>query len=296
MPNDPRTFPVDRRVFLIACAAVLQTRAVFAAKASKLKYGFTSYQWGATWDLPTLIANCAKARAFGVELRTDLKHKHGVELSLDAAGRRNVKQQFADSPVKLLTINCGESFDSPDQGALGASIEKAKMYVLLAHDVGAAGVRVFPNNFQKDIPEAQTITQISQSLNALGRFAQDYGQIIRLENHGSAGRLTTLRKVMDLVEQKNVRIKLNSDVKDNVGGELAKNFALVRDSLDDTLHMHPYRDIEFPYQLQFDLLIDMGWEGWCIVEEFVKVPDTAQALIEERRIWETMIAHSLQRA
>jgi sugar phosphate isomerase/epimerase len=290
-----QTFLFDRRTFLAACAALVPMNAL-AKRVSKLKYAFTSYEWGKEWDLPTLIANCAKAQAFGVELRTDEHHKHGVELSLNEAQRRAVKQRFRDSPVRLLTINCGERFDSPDAAVRKAAVEKAQEYVLLARDTGAAGIRVFPNDLHKEVPEAETIAGIAESLNALGRYAQDYGQIIRLENHGSAGRLTTLRKVMDRVEQKNVRIKLNSDPKDNADGKFAENFALVKDRLDDTLHMRPYRDTAFPYQLQFDLLIDMGWDGWCIVEESVQVPDPAQALIEEHQIWQKMITQSLHRA
>jgi hypothetical protein len=293
MKNHP-CFQFDRRTFLAACTALVPMR-VMAARVSKLKYAFTTYEWGRDWDLPTLIANCAKAQAFGVEVRTDENHKHGIELSLDAAGRRAVRERFRASPVKLLTINCGEKFDSPDAAVRQAAVEKAKAYVLLARDTGAAGIRVFPNDLHKDVPEADTIRQIAESLNALGRYAQDYGQIIRLENHGSAGRLTTLRKVMDLVEQKNVRIKLNSDARDNADGKFAENLALVKDRLDDTLHMRPYRDTRFPYQLMFDLLTDMGWEGWCIVEESMKVPDPAQSLIEEHEIWQKMIDKSMSR-
>jgi hypothetical protein len=52
----------------------------------------------------------------------------------------------------------------------------------------------------------------------------------------------------------------------------------------------------FPYQLQWDLLIDAGWDGWCMVEESAKVPDIVQALIDEREAWEKMIAKSVARA
>jgi len=290
-----QSYLLDRRTFLGACAVLLPMSAL-AKKVSKLKFGFTSYEWGKDWDLPTLIANCTKAKAFGVELRTDINHKHGVELSLNKEQRKQVKQRFAGSPVKLLTINSGERFDSPDPAVRKAAVEKAKAYVLLSHDTGAAGVRVFPNDFHEGVSETDTVAGIAESLNDLGRFAQDHGQIIRLENHGSAGRLPTLRKIMDMVDQKSVRIKLNCDAKDNAEGKFAANLALVKDRLDDTLHMRPYRDTEFPYQLQFDLLIDMGWNGWCIVEESVEVPDTAQALIEENQIWQKMINKSLQRA
>jgi sugar phosphate isomerase/epimerase len=291
-----KTNCIDRRTFLAASAALLQASTLRAARVSKLKFGFTTYEWGNDWDLPTLIANFAKAKVTGLEVRTDEQNKHGIELVLTKAQRGDVKKRFAGSPVKLITVNCGERYDYVDPAAAKAAVEKSKAYVLLAHDVGARGIRVFPNDLHKDVPEAQTITQIAECLNAVGRFAKDYNQIIRLENHGSAGRLTVLRKIMDQVDQKNVRIKLNCDKRDNAAGDFAQNFALVKDRLDDTLHMRLYHDTEFPNQLQFDLLIDMGWEGWCVVEESIKVPDRAQALIEEHEIWEKMIAKSLERA
>jgi sugar phosphate isomerase/epimerase len=291
-----KTIGVDRRTFLTAGAAFLYASTLRAARVSHLKFGFTTYQWGVDWDLPTLITNCAKAGVTGLEVRTDEHNKHGIELDLSKAQRAEVKKRFEPSSVKLITVNCGERYDYVDPAAAKAAVEKSKAYVLLAHDTGARGIRVFPNDLHKEVPEAQTIAQIAECLNAVGRFAKDYNQIIRLENHGSAGRLTTLRKVMDQVDQKNVRIKLNSDPRDNAAGDFAQNFALVKDRLDDTLHMRPYRDTAFPYQLQFDLLIDMGWSGWCVVEESVKVPDRAQALIEEHQMWEQMIAKSLKRA
>jgi hypothetical protein len=266
-----------------------------AARVSKMKFGLTSYQWGSDWDIPTMIANCTKAKARGVELRTSAKYKHGVELDLSPDRRREVKKQFADSPVKLIGINSAERFDSPDPAVLRKAIENAKAHVKLAHDTGATGIRVFPNDFHKDVPEDQTLAQIARALNELGKFAQDYGTRVRLENHGTAGRLVSLRKVIDQVEQKNVGIKLNGDARDNEGGRFAENFALVKDRLGDTLHMRMYQPADFPYQTQWDLLTAAGWDGWCFVEESVKVPDRVQALIEEREMWEKMIAKSLAR-
>ena len=266
-----------------------------AARVSKLKFGLTSYQWGDDWDIPTMIANCSKAKALGVELRTSAKYKHGVELDTSADRRREVKKQFADSPVRLVGINSAERFDWPDPAALRTAIENAKAHVKLAHDTGATGIRVFPNQFHDEVPKEQTLAQIAKSLNEVGKFAQDYGTRVRIENHGPVGTLVNLRKIMDQVEQKNVGIKLNGDKRDNEGGRFAENFALVKDRLGDTLHMRMYKDTEFPYQLQWDLLIAGGWDGWCFVEESGKVPDRVQALTEEREMWEKMIAKSLTR-
>ena len=48
-----------------------------------MRPGLVTYQWGKDWDLPTLIANCAKTSMLGVEQRTQIAH--GVETSLNAA-------------------------------------------------------------------------------------------------------------------------------------------------------------------------------------------------------------------
>jgi len=274
--------PINRRTFLTTCAAI----PALAKPTTKMKFGLTSYQWGADWDIPTMIANCTRAKAFGVELRTSAKYSHGVELTLDAAARREVKRQFAGSPVKLVGINSAERFDWPDATALKTAIENAKAHAKLAHDTGATGIRVFPNQFQKGVPEAVTLEQIARSINEVGKYAAGLGQMVRLENHGPVGTLVNLKTIMSMVDQKNVRIKLNGDVRDNEGGKFAENFAGIKDKLGDTLHMRWYGGSDFPYQLQWDLLAKMDWDGWCFVEETAKVPDRVQALIELRQQWE----------
>jgi hypothetical protein len=257
------------------------------------RFGFTTYQWGKDWDIPTLIANCSKARAFGVELRTSQSYAHGVELELDAQQRREVRKQFEDSPVTLVGIASGERYDSPDAAKLEAAIENTKGYIKLSREVGSSGVRVFPNSFHDGVPKEKTIEQISNSLNIVGAFAGDYGQQVRLEAHGNVGELPTLRAIMDRVDQPSIRIKLNSSTRDAAGNGFEHNFNLVKDLLGDTLHLHNLKDAKFPYQLQMDLLVKMGWKGWQLLEVSDKVPDRVQALIEQRRIWDGLLDKSL---
>src|SRR5262245_57882116 len=61
-------------------------------KGADIRFGLVTYQWGKDWDLPTLITNCSKAGALGVELRTT--HKHGVEPTLTDAERAAVRKRF----------------------------------------------------------------------------------------------------------------------------------------------------------------------------------------------------------
>src|SRR5215210_7415445 len=119
-----------------------------AGQQSKMRFGLVTYKWGADWDLPTLLANCQKTGTQGVELRTT--HKHGVEPSLNASRRREVKARFADCPITLVGLGSTEDFHSPDSSKLAASIEATKAFIKLSHDVGGSGVKVRPNDLPDD--------------------------------------------------------------------------------------------------------------------------------------------------
>lgn len=258
-----------------------------------INFGFTTYTWGKPWDIPTIIANCKKAKALGVELRTSQKYAHGVELTLNKKQRKEVKKQFKNSPVTLVGLATSERYDSPDTEKLKKAIENTKAYLKLSHDIGATGIRVFPNDFHKDVPHEKTIAQIAKALNTLGPIAGGFGQQIRLENHGSAGEMVNLKKIMDQVTDPNVRLKLNCDKRDMAGKGLENNFNLIKDKLGNTVHAHDFKDKNFDYQQQMNLLVKAKFKGWVLIENSSKVPDRVQALIEQREIFEKMLKNAL---
>jgi sugar phosphate isomerase/epimerase len=289
--------PLTRRQMLAA------TGLTFAAglraappRVNKMHFGFTTYLWGRGWDIPTLIANCTELKAYAVEMRTNMQSAHGVEIELTPEKRREVKKRFADSPVKVLGLATGERFDYLDPEKVKASIENAKGLANLCKDIGGSGIRVFPNDFHKEVPQEKTIEQIAKALNELGKYAGSIGQQIRLENHGSAGRLTTLKLILDQVDQKSVAVKLNSDSKDAVGGNFEENFKLVKNRLGATLHAHDLASTDFPYQLQCNLLMDAGWSGWWLPEMDGKPVDAMAGLKQQRALWDKLIETSLARA
>ena len=259
---------------------------------SKMRFGLATYTWGKDWDIPTLITNCAKAGVYGVELRTCLNYAHGVEVTLSASERADVKKRFADGPVDVVSIACSERMDWPEAGRLRAAIEAAKAHLQLSHDVGCDVLRVFPNQFHRDVPREKTVEQIARALDELGAVAADLGQEVSLEAHGSAGELPTLRAVMDQVTQRSVRVRLNCDRRDARGQGFEANFNLVKDFLSRIIHLHDLNDPDYPYQLMVDLLVKANWAGWALAERGDPVPDRVLALTEQRRIWEAMVEKS----
>lgn len=278
-------------VSLTALGLAVSSENVFAGlkKRGSMKPGLVTYQWGKDWDVPTIIANCEKCGLLGVELRTE--HKHGVEPSLSATQRKEVKQRFDNSAVKFIGYGSNVEFDSPDPAVLKQNMDFARELVKLSHDVGGTGVKVKPNNFHKGIPKEKTIEQIGKSLNEIGKFGADYGQKIRLEVHGrETQELPNIKAMMDVADHRNVVICWNCNPTDLNGKGFSYNFNLVKDRLGDTIHVHEMDTVPYPWQELMDELVKMNYSEWILWECASNPDNKVEALIKQRKLWEGILA------
>lgn len=286
-----------RRGFLKAGAALgaaalagVSGRDVLAAEGADIQFGLVTYQWGRDWDIPTLIKNCTTAGLLGVELRST--HKHGVEPSLSAEQREIVKKQFADSPVKLISLGSAEDFHSPDPEKLKKSIENTKAFIKLAKDVGASGVKVRPNDLPKNVPVEKTIEQIGKSLNIVGAYAADFGQQIRLEVHGGGtSKLPVIKQIMDIATQPNVAVCWNSNNTDLEAPGLEQNFKSVRDRMGYTTHVRQLDTPGYPWAELIKLFVTTGYKGWLLLEAGGKDPaDRVAAMVQQKKLFDDYMA------
>jgi len=259
-----------------------------AAPGSKMKLGLVTYLWGQDWDLPTVIANCEKTGVLGVELRTE--HKHGVEPNLSPQQRKEVKKRFDDSPVTFVGPGTNQAYDDPDPAKLKQSIEGTKAFVRLSHDCGGSGVKVKPNDLHKGIDPKKTIEQIGRSLNLVGAFAADYGQQIRLEVHGSCGPLPIMKQIIDVADNPNVGLCWNCNGDELKDRGLEYYFNLVKDRFGATAHVRELNLRDYPYQDLIRLLVKMDYAGWILLECRTKPKDPIAALVEQREVFQKMLA------
>lgn len=290
----------NRRSFLVnsigvtaGLAAVPHCQPIFAAEktpGNKMAFGLVTYQWGKDWGLPTLIANCEKAKALGVELRTT--HAHGVEPALSDSQRSDVAKRFADSPVTLVGLGSNERFDNPNPAVVKKAIEASKAFIRLSHDVGSSGVKVKPDRFYNDVPREKTIEQIGKSLNVLGEYAEGFGQQIRLEVHGQCAELPTIKAIMDIAGNKNVAVCWNSNAQDLQGNGLEANYRLVANRFGATCHVRPLDDTNYPYQKLIELLVADDYAGWVMLEDGRVPKDPLAELARQVRVFKDMVARS----
>ncbi|MCS7238707.1 MAG: sugar phosphate isomerase/epimerase [Thermoguttaceae bacterium] len=281
---------------VVASASQLTNLAAWASQAAEgaaMRLGLVTYLWGKDWDLPTLLANCRKAEIFGVELRTE--HAHGVEPEIGPERRREVRQMFVDSGITLVGLGSNERFDHPDAAALRRAIERTKAFVKLSYDCGGSGVKVKPDRFHPKVPREKTIEQIGRSLNEVAAFAADYGQQIRLEVHGECAPLPIIKQIMDIADHPNVGVCWNSNAEDLQGEGLEHNFRLVARRLGATVHVRELNLGDYPYQRLIELLVEVGYRGWVLLECRTDPPDKVAALVEQRQIWEKMLTAALNK-
>jgi sugar phosphate isomerase/epimerase len=284
-----------RRSFLqktLVAGAGLSLIDPFAAQAmlkkANMKLGLVTYLWGQDWDLPTLIANCEKTGLLGVELRT--QHKHGVETSLGLGERKEVKKRFADSSVTCVGYGSNFDYHHVDQALVKKNIEDTKAYLKLCKDIGATGIKVKPNGLPAEVSKEKTIAQIAASLNEVGKYASDLGQLVRVEVHGKlTQQLPNIKAIFDQVTEKSVKVCWNCNDQDLLPPGLEANFNSVKKWFGDTVHIRDLNVGEYPYQQLMDLFVKNKYEGWILLEARTKPEDRIAAMNEQLAVFNKMI-------
>jgi sugar phosphate isomerase/epimerase len=240
-----------------------------------MRPGIVTYNIAKDWDLEAIIKNCAAVGIRGLELRTT--HAHKVEPALSAAERQEVKKRFADSPVDLASLGTVCEFHSPDPAVVRQNIEEAKRFMVLAHDVGAEGIKVRPNGLPKEAEggaaRERTLEQIGKAFRECAEFGLGYGIKVCMEVHGAGtSLLPNMRRILDHANHENAWVTWNSNDTDLAGGGLEKNFSLVRGKI-GFVHL---RDLflDYPFRRLFKLLKESGYDGYCCAE----IPESADPL------------------
>ena len=232
-------------------------------KYPPLKLGLMTYNLGKEWDIDTIIKNCSETGWVHAELRTT--HAHGVEVSLSKQERAEVKKRFEDSPLEAISLASAFRYHYEDPEELKKNIEGTMEYLQLAADVGAIGVRVFPNAFVEGVDREKTMEQIGKSLGEVGDFGHNVGVDVRVCVHGKGtDEIPVIRKILDYSNSDHVYVNWNCSENDVKGAGLEANFNAVKDKIRG-IHMHELTS-EYPYREFLKLLRESGYDGYYNAE------------------------------
>ena len=287
---------ISRRLFVrqsmaagIGLAAAGNLAKAEGAGKSAMKFGLVTYLWARDWDLPTVISNCEKAGYSGVELRT--QHAHKVETNLNAVQRAEVKKRFAGSSVTCVGYGSNFEYHSPDPAEVRKNIDQTKEYIKLCKDIGATGIKVKPNDLPDGVPREKTIAQIAASFNEIGKFARDYGQLVRVEVHGNRTQeIPVMKAIFEQVTEPDVKICWNCNDQDLLPPGLEPNFNSLKKWFGDTVHIRELNDGNYPYQQLFNLFRGISYDGWILLEARTDPADRVEAMKEQLTIFKKMTA------
>lgn len=245
-------------------SAVVQQKGPVTVNPNPLRIGVMTYTLAKDWSIETIIKNLSETGYKSAELRTT--HAHGVEVNLTPVQRAEVKKRFIDSPLETISLASGFAYHSPDPVELKKNIEGTEEYILLAHDVGATGIRVFGNSLPDGVPEEKSMEQIGKSLAEVGEFGFNNNVEVRICIHGNkTNRVSVIKKIIDISQSPHVYVNWNCNMEDIGEQGLEYNFNLVKDRLKG-VHMHELWEAEYPYRKFFKLLAEAGYKGYCNAE------------------------------
>jgi len=245
----------------------------FVLNKNPLKLGLMTYLVGQKWDIETIIKNCKEAQFEHVQLRTT--HAHGVEVSLTAAQRADVKKRFQDAGLAI-SLASGFQYHSTDPAELRKNIEGTKQYLQLAADVGALGIRVFPNAVPKegDKTREKIIEQIGKSVAECATVGNNLGVQVRLEEHGQGtANIPVIKQILDFADNPYVYVIWNNSNSDYTGEGLPKGyegmsleaqFNLVKNRIGNVHLRELFSD--YPWRQLFSLLSTAGYKGYLDIE------------------------------
>jgi sugar phosphate isomerase/epimerase len=250
-----------------------------------------TYNVPATWDLPTLLKVCKEIGIAAVECRTT--HKHGVEPTLTAEQRKDVKKQFADSGVVFWGCGSVCEFHAAEPAVVKKNIEDCKRFVDLVKELGGTGVKVRPNGVPKGVEEQKTFEQIGNALKECGKAADDAGIEIWVEVHGAITQIPkNMKTIMEACGHKSVGVTWNSNPTDLDNKSVKTSFEMLKpwirschinDLENDAKGTYPYREL-------FSLLRGIGYDRYtlCEVGKSYPVPEGIEFFKKYKELWEKL--------
>jgi sugar phosphate isomerase/epimerase len=283
---------LDRRTAMTAALAAVGGTATAAPDPApgppKFGLGLVTYNLAAKWDLPTLLKACRSTGIGAVEYRTT--HAHGVEPTLDAAGRTAVKKQCADAGVVIWGCGTVCEFHSPDPAVVKKNVEDCKRFAQLVRDLGGVGVKVRPNGLVKGVPVEKTLAQIGEALAECGRAAANLGVEVWVEVHGlETQKPANMKAIMEACGHPAVGICWNSNGTDVADRSVAASFELLKKWIKSCHINEIYKDRGrvYPYRELFTLLRGIGYDRWTLIE-VAKTPPDADSGTELLRYYKAL--------
>lgn len=145
-----------------------------------MNYAFMSFSCPEA-DLKTALKTAEDLGYSGFEPRVDSGHRHGIELTMDANARREVRAVAEESPVRLCCL--ATSVRLAGKSTLKQNMEDARRAIELCSDLGIPRIRIFGGPVEEDDTYTDAIERMAEALTRLSDEIAEANVTLCLETH-----------------------------------------------------------------------------------------------------------------
>lgn len=172
----------------------------------KLPLGFSTLGCP-TWPWPKILDFAADHEFAAVELRGILTNMDLTKVPELAPERIiEAKRQLAARGLVVSCLGASSQMHDMDPAKHAAQLDEARRFIDLARQLGAPYVRVFGNEYVKDVPRDQMVAHIAGALHELGEYARPKGVTVLIESHGDFTDSPALLEIIQKADSPNVAL------------------------------------------------------------------------------------------
>ena len=174
--------------------------------AKKLPLGFSTLGCP-TWPWPRILDFAAEHQFASIELR-------GIQANMDltkvpefaAEHIGDARRQLAAHGLTVSCLGASAHMHELDPVKHAAQLDQARAFIDLAQALGAPYVRVFGNEYVRDVPRADMLAHIASALRSLGDYAKPKNVTVVIESHGDFTDSPALLEILQKADSPNVAL------------------------------------------------------------------------------------------
>jgi sugar phosphate isomerase/epimerase len=160
-----------------------------------------------TWPWPKILDFAAEHQFSSIELRGILTNMDLTKVpELAPEHLAEAKRQLAAHGLVVSDLGASAQMHDMDPMKHAAQLDEARRFIDLAQALGAPYVRVFGNEYVKDVPRDAMLAHIAGSLHELGDYAKGKGVTVLIESHGDFTESPALLDILQRADSPNVAL------------------------------------------------------------------------------------------
>ena len=174
--------------------------------SKKLPLGFSTLGCP-TWPWPKILDFAAEQEFAAIELRGILTNMDLTKVpELAPEHIAEAKRQLQAHGLTVSCLGASANMHDMDPTKHAAQLAEARAFIDLARALGAPYVRVFGNEYVKDVPRDQMLAHIAGALRSLGDYARPKGVTVVIESHGDFIDSPSLLELLQRADSPNVAL------------------------------------------------------------------------------------------